>query len=178
VRAAGGPGRAAVAADLAAQAAEEGLVESVARSTVQRWLDADAIRPWRYRSWIFPRYAQLRIAGAMSSSGLCGADREAPAALAEPARGLAADLPAPGGGRAGLRQPRRDRLRHPGGHRPTQRPRPALEAAQAQITLLPPPLCVQPLRNVALGLYLWIRTALSRQACRAGSQMRSCQVLR
>ena len=43
------------AADLAAQAAEEGLVESVARSTVRRWLDADAIRPWRYRSWIFPR---------------------------------------------------------------------------------------------------------------------------
>jgi transposase len=43
------------AADLAVQAAEEGLVESVARSTVRRWLDADAIRPWRYRSWIFPR---------------------------------------------------------------------------------------------------------------------------
>jgi transposase len=43
------------AADLAAQAAAEGLVESVARSTVRRWLDADAIRPWRYRSWIFPR---------------------------------------------------------------------------------------------------------------------------
>ena len=43
------------AADLAAQAAEEGLVESVARSTVARWLDTDAIRPWRYRSWIFPR---------------------------------------------------------------------------------------------------------------------------
>ena len=43
------------AADLAAQAAAEGLVESVARSTVGRWLDADAIRPWRYRSWIFPR---------------------------------------------------------------------------------------------------------------------------
>lgn len=43
------------AADLAAQAAKEGLVASVARSTVRRWLDADAIRPWRYRSWIFPR---------------------------------------------------------------------------------------------------------------------------
>ena len=43
------------AADLAAQAAHEGLVEAVSRSTVQRWLDADAIRPWRYRSWIFPR---------------------------------------------------------------------------------------------------------------------------
>jgi transposase len=43
------------AADLAAQAAAEGLVEAVSRSTVRRWLDADAIRPWRYRSWIFPR---------------------------------------------------------------------------------------------------------------------------
>jgi len=43
------------AADLAAQAAAEGLVESVARATVARWLEADAIRPWRYRSWIFPR---------------------------------------------------------------------------------------------------------------------------
>jgi transposase len=43
------------AADLAAQAVEEGLVASVSRSTVWRWLDDDAIRPWRYRSWIFPR---------------------------------------------------------------------------------------------------------------------------
>ena len=43
------------AADLAAQAAAEGLVEAVSWSTVRRWLDADAIRPWRYRSWIFPR---------------------------------------------------------------------------------------------------------------------------
>jgi transposase len=43
------------AADLAAQAEAEGLVEAVSRSTVRRWLDADAIRPWRYRSWIFPR---------------------------------------------------------------------------------------------------------------------------
>ena len=48
-------------ADLAAQAVEEGLVESVARSTVQRWLDADAIRPWRYRSWIFPRDPQSAV---------------------------------------------------------------------------------------------------------------------
>ena len=43
------------AADLAAQAEAEGLVEAVSRSTVRRWLDQDAIRPWRYRSWIFPR---------------------------------------------------------------------------------------------------------------------------
>jgi len=52
------------ASDLAAQAAAEGLVESVARSTVQRWLDAGAIRPWRYRSWIFPRDPQFEVKAA------------------------------------------------------------------------------------------------------------------
>ena len=41
--------------ELAAQAVAEGLVESVAASTVRRWLRRDAIKPWRYRSWIFPR---------------------------------------------------------------------------------------------------------------------------
>ena len=33
----------------------EGLVVSVSASTVRRWLAEDAIKPWRYRSWIFPR---------------------------------------------------------------------------------------------------------------------------
>src|SRR6266487_5061149 len=42
-------------ADLAAQAVAEGLAESVSASTVRRWLAEDAIKPWRYRSWIFPR---------------------------------------------------------------------------------------------------------------------------
>ena len=42
-------------AELAAQAVSEGLVESISSSTVRRWLAADAIKPWRYRSWIFPR---------------------------------------------------------------------------------------------------------------------------
>jgi transposase len=42
-------------AELAAQAVTEGLVASVAPSTVRRWLAADAIKPWQYRSWIFPR---------------------------------------------------------------------------------------------------------------------------
>jgi transposase len=42
-------------AELAAQAVTEGLVESVAPSTVRRWLAEDAIKPWQYRSWIFPR---------------------------------------------------------------------------------------------------------------------------
>jgi transposase len=41
--------------ELATQATHEGLVESISSSTVRRWLHADAIKPWRYRSWIFPR---------------------------------------------------------------------------------------------------------------------------
>jgi transposase len=41
--------------DLAAQAVDEGLVEAISSSTVRRWLHADAIKPWRHRSWIFPR---------------------------------------------------------------------------------------------------------------------------
>jgi transposase len=41
--------------ELAAQAVAEGMVASVAASTVRRWLGEDAIKPWQYRSWIFPR---------------------------------------------------------------------------------------------------------------------------
>jgi len=41
--------------ELAEQAVSEGLVESISSSTVRRWLHAAAIKPWRYRSWIFPR---------------------------------------------------------------------------------------------------------------------------
>jgi transposase len=41
--------------ELAAQAVTEGLVESISSSTVRRWLHAAAIKPWQYRSWIFPR---------------------------------------------------------------------------------------------------------------------------
>jgi hypothetical protein len=42
-------------ADLAAEAVDAGVVEDISASTVRRWLGRDAIRPWRYRSWIFPR---------------------------------------------------------------------------------------------------------------------------
>jgi hypothetical protein len=28
---------------------------SISSSTLRRWLHADAIKPWRHRSWIFPR---------------------------------------------------------------------------------------------------------------------------
>lgn len=42
-------------AELAEQAIAEGLVSAISSSTVRRWLHADAIKPWRYRSWIFRR---------------------------------------------------------------------------------------------------------------------------
>jgi transposase len=42
-------------ADVAAEAVDVGVVEDISASTVRRWLHHDAIRPWRYRSWIFPR---------------------------------------------------------------------------------------------------------------------------
>ena len=38
---------------------ERGLVAEISGATVWRWLDRDAIRPWRYRSWIFPRDPQF-----------------------------------------------------------------------------------------------------------------------
>jgi transposase len=42
-------------AELAAHATREGIVPAVSASSVGRWLEKDAIRPWRHRSWIFPR---------------------------------------------------------------------------------------------------------------------------
>lgn len=44
--------------DLAAQATKA-LRQSISPSTVWRILDADAIKPWRYRYWIFPRDPQF-----------------------------------------------------------------------------------------------------------------------
>ena len=32
-----------------------GLVASISDTTIWRWLDEDAIKPWTHRSWIFPR---------------------------------------------------------------------------------------------------------------------------
>jgi len=42
-------------ADIAREAITSGIVASVSGATVWRWLSADAIKPWQYRSWIFPR---------------------------------------------------------------------------------------------------------------------------
>ena len=41
--------------DIAREAVNSGIVASISGATVWRWLSADAIKPWQYRSWIFPR---------------------------------------------------------------------------------------------------------------------------
>jgi transposase len=41
--------------EVRAELLASGIAPNVSVSTVGRWLSADAIRPWRYRSWIFPR---------------------------------------------------------------------------------------------------------------------------
>jgi hypothetical protein len=41
--------------EIARQAVQRGIVASISGATVWRWLSADAIRPWCYRSWIWPR---------------------------------------------------------------------------------------------------------------------------
>jgi hypothetical protein len=42
-------------AELRQEVLAQGLVAEISGRTIWRWLSADAIRPWRYRSWIFPR---------------------------------------------------------------------------------------------------------------------------
>jgi hypothetical protein len=49
--------------DLARAAAEQGIVASISGTTIWRWLSADAIKPWRVRSWIFPRDKADRFTG-------------------------------------------------------------------------------------------------------------------
>lgn len=41
--------------EIAREAMSRGIVASISGATVWRWLAADAIRPWCYRSWIWPR---------------------------------------------------------------------------------------------------------------------------
>lgn len=48
-------------ADVARQAQQLGLVATLSDSTVWRWLNEDAIRPWQHRCWIFPRDPQFAI---------------------------------------------------------------------------------------------------------------------
>lgn len=41
--------------EIAREVLDRGLIETVSFSSVWRWLNEDAIRPWRHRMWIFPR---------------------------------------------------------------------------------------------------------------------------
>jgi hypothetical protein len=41
--------------DLVREIARRGIAAQISGTTVWRWLDEDAIRPWQHRSWIFPR---------------------------------------------------------------------------------------------------------------------------
>ena len=41
--------------DIRAEVIRRGLVASISDTTIWRWLSEDAIKPWTYRSWIFPR---------------------------------------------------------------------------------------------------------------------------
>jgi len=51
-------------AEIAREAVARGIVEQVSGATVWRWLAEDAIRPWSYRSWIFPRDPNFRAKAA------------------------------------------------------------------------------------------------------------------
>ena len=42
-------------AEIARQAVKQGIVASISGKTIWRWLSKDAIHPWCYRSWIWPR---------------------------------------------------------------------------------------------------------------------------
>lgn len=41
--------------DIRAEMVARGIVAEIGGTTIWRWLSEDAIRPWRTRSWIFPR---------------------------------------------------------------------------------------------------------------------------
>lgn len=45
--------------DIARAAQRCGLVAAISGTTVWRWLNEDAIRPWQHRCWIFPRDPQF-----------------------------------------------------------------------------------------------------------------------
>jgi DDE superfamily endonuclease len=50
--------------DIATQVRTRGLVAEISGTTIWRWLSDDAIRPWRHRSWIFPRHPDFEAKAA------------------------------------------------------------------------------------------------------------------
>jgi transposase len=51
--------------EVRAELLASGITPDVSVATVGRWLAADAIRPWRYRSWIFPRDPEFAAKAAV-----------------------------------------------------------------------------------------------------------------
>jgi len=47
-------------ADVAREVRNAGIVASISKKTVWRWLHEDAIRPWQHRCWIFPRDPEFK----------------------------------------------------------------------------------------------------------------------
>lgn len=52
------------ATDIRRELIERGLVGSISAETVWRWLEEDALKPWRHRSWIYPRDPDFRAKAA------------------------------------------------------------------------------------------------------------------
>jgi DDE superfamily endonuclease len=50
--------------DIRAEVIARGLVAEISGTTIWRWLDQDAIKPWTYRSWIFPRDPEFEVKAA------------------------------------------------------------------------------------------------------------------
>jgi hypothetical protein len=58
--------------DIATEVRTRGIVADVSGTTIWRWLSDDAIRPWRHRSWIFPRDPNFKAkAGTPASEPAC-----------------------------------------------------------------------------------------------------------
>jgi len=47
--------------EIATELIHRGIVAEISGSTVWRWLQEDAIKPWQHRSWIFPRDPQFEL---------------------------------------------------------------------------------------------------------------------
>ncbi len=50
--------------EIATEAICRGIVAQISGSTVWRWLNEDVIKPWQYRSWIFPRDPEFELKAA------------------------------------------------------------------------------------------------------------------
>lgn len=47
--------------DIRREVVRQGIVASIGKTTIWRWLSEDAIKPWSHRTWIFPRDPQFAV---------------------------------------------------------------------------------------------------------------------